>query len=95
MPMSSVRGMAWTWDHEGMGESRQMQEQATEQGHLHEYAILSRASADLYDEMVDLLSDWPEIEVVVDRRQGRADAPAFLASRIPGADRIRPKEGSV
>ncbi len=81
--------------HEGVEESGEMQEQPTEQSHLHEYAVLSRACADLYDEMVELLSDWPEIEVVVDRRQGRAGAPAFLAPWIPGADRLRAKEGSA
>jgi hypothetical protein len=95
MLLRHVRSKTWTRDHEGMEESREMREQATDQSHPHEYAILSRACADLYEEMAEVLSGWPEIEVVVDRRKGRADVPAFLASRIAGADRAQAKEGSA
>lgn len=44
-----------------------------------QYVILSRACADLYEEMVALFSDWPGIEVVVDRRREPRSARGFLA----------------
>jgi hypothetical protein len=44
-----------------------------------QYVVLSRACADLYEEMVALFSDWPGIEVVVDRRHEPRSSRGFLA----------------
>ncbi len=38
-----------------------------------QYVVLSRVCADMYDEMVKLFSDWPDVVVVVDRRKKRRD----------------------
>jgi len=38
-----------------------------------QYVVLSRACANMYDEMVQLFADWPDVVVVVDRRKKRRD----------------------
>lgn len=43
-----------------------------------QYVVLSRACANLYEEMVALFSDWPGIEVVVDRRHEPRSSHGFL-----------------
>jgi hypothetical protein len=43
-----------------------------------QYVVLSRASADLYEDMVALFSAWPGIEVVVDRRHTPRSLCGFL-----------------
>jgi len=38
-----------------------------------QYVVLSRACAYMYDEMVKLFADWPDVVVIVDRRKKRRD----------------------
>jgi hypothetical protein len=50
--------------------------------------VLSRFSADLYEEIAELFADRPEIEVVVDRRRGNGGmTPIPLARRHASAGR--------
>jgi hypothetical protein len=38
-----------------------------------QYVVLSRACANMYDEMVRLFAEWPDVVVVVERRKKRRD----------------------
>jgi hypothetical protein len=51
--------------------------------HQAEHMVLSRASAELYKEIASLLTDWPDIVVVVDRRQVEKAPRGYLDPMFP------------
>jgi hypothetical protein len=60
-----------------------------------QYAVLSSASADLYEEMVAVFSAWPGIEVVVDRRHEPRSSRRFLEPIAPDVEEARPAPGQI
>ena len=52
-----------------------------------QYVVLSRACADMYEEMVRLFEDWPDVVVVVDRRKKRRDVRQHPLLNVPSMGR--------
>ena len=66
------------------------QEKDTPRSAVH-YMVISRTCADLYDELVDLFKDRPDIKVILDRRLGgrRQARRRVRKNRRSGGERRR------
>ncbi len=64
-----------------------MRESRPGQGNDPYYLVLNRSCADLYEEIAEAFEDRPYIEVVVDRRRGKAGMKEIPAKRRRGSRR--------
>ena len=60
-----------------------MHERRVNLDHQAEYMVLCRASAELYEEIASLLTDWPDVVVVVDRRRVEKAPRGYLDAVYP------------